>query len=273
MIYKKHIPSAPLNSYIESIGYLEGNNKGTGLPKVAMSMVFNLADSFKLFEDASFSRYSDFRKHWIAGLQTKPAHVASYGSSKMIIIQFRSLGASLFLRDSLHHYTNEFVTLDCVFSRKADLVWEQLMAADSFPKQILIAEQFLLRKMIRNKEPDSKLQSSIEILLTGHQETTIDQLCRMSNISRKHLNTLSKEFTGVSPKTIASLNRLQSALKTISTQPKQTLTATAYDLGYFDQAHFINDFRKFTTMTPTDYARIAQSHKETQMVPHFIPFL
>ena len=93
MIYQKHIPKFPLDNYIDSIIYLEGNNKGTGLPKTAMSLIFNLADNFKLFIDKNFTQYTDYKKHWVAGLQTKPINVESYGISKMLVVQFNTLGA------------------------------------------------------------------------------------------------------------------------------------------------------------------------------------
>ena len=61
MIYEKHIPKFPLDNYIDSIIYIQGNNKGTGLPKTAMSLVFNLNDNFKLFTDQNFTKYIDLK--------------------------------------------------------------------------------------------------------------------------------------------------------------------------------------------------------------------
>ena len=109
MIYQKYIPKFPLDNYIESIIYIKGNNKGTGLPKTAMSFVFNLEDHFKLFTDKQFTKYNDFKKHWVAGLQTKPTNVASYGVSKMLVVQFKTLGASVFLNKPLHYFTDNYV--------------------------------------------------------------------------------------------------------------------------------------------------------------------
>ena len=62
MIFQKHIPKFPLDHYVDSIIYIEGNNKGTGLPKTAMSLVFNLEDNFKLFVDKSFTNSIDYKK-------------------------------------------------------------------------------------------------------------------------------------------------------------------------------------------------------------------
>lgn len=272
MKYQKHIPEFPLSNYVESIIYIEGNNKGTGLPKTAMSLVFNLEDNFKLYTDKQFAKYIDYKKHWVAGLQTKPTNVESYGLSKMLVVQFKTLGAFVFLNDPLHYYTNEYITLDNVFNTEADETWEQIQEAKSLNEKILIVENFLYRKLLANKLPNKKLINTIEVLLNNQVSISINEICKQQNISRKHLNNLSKEYAGVSPKTLSSLNRLQSTLKNISSSKTEKLTTLAHEQDYFDQAHFINDFKRFTDLKPTEYANLVENNQSLKIVPHFIPF-
>lgn len=272
MKYQKHKPKFPLNNYVDSIIYIEGNNKGTGLPKTAMSLIFNLADSFKLYTDNHFTKYIDYKKHWVAGLQTKPTNVESYGISKMLVVQFKTLGAFIFLNDPLHYYTNYYISLDNIFNKEADETWEQLQEAKSLNEKFLIVENFLYRKLLTNKLPNKKLISTIEILLDNQETLSISEICKQLNISRKHLNNLSKEYTGVSPKTLSSLTRLQTTLKNISSSKTNKLTTLAYEQEYFDQAHFINDFKKFTNLKPTEYAKLAENNQSLKIVPHFIPY-
>lgn len=272
MKYQKHIPKFPLDNYIDSIIYIEGNNKGTGLPKTAMSLVFNLGDSFKLYTDKQFSQCVDYKKNWIAGLQTKPTNVESYGLSKMLVVQFKTLGAFIFLNEPLHYYTNDYIPLDNIFKKDADETWEQLQEVKSLNEKILIVENFLNRKLLTNKFPNKKLISTVKILLDNKVNLSISEICKQLNISRKHLNYLSKEYAGVSPKTLASLNRLQTTLKTISSSKTGKLTTLAYEQEFFDQAHFINDFKRFTDLKPTEYAKLVETNQSLAVVPHFIPF-
>jgi len=271
MLYQKHLPHFPLNQYIESILYIEGNNKGTGLPKTAMSLVFNLEDSFKLFTNTAFSTFIDYKKYWVAGLQTKPTNVESYGVSKMLVVQFKTLGAFVFLNDPLHYYTNHYIPLDHIFNNEANETWEQLQEAKSINEQFLIVENFLYRKLLTHKMPNKKLIHTIEILLNNKMNLSINEICTSLNISRKHLNHLSKEYAGVSPKTLSSLNRLQTTLKTISSTSTNKLTNVAYQSEYFDQAHFINDFKKLTHLKPSEYVKLVATKQSLQIVPHFIP--
>jgi len=272
MIYQKHKLSFPLDNYIDSIIFIEGNNKGTGLPKTAMSLVFNLEDSFKLFIDNEFNEYIDYKKYWVAGLQTKPTNVESYGLSRMLVVQFKTIGAFTFLNDPLHYYANDYVTLDCVFNKEADETWEQLQEANSLNERFLIIENFLYRKLLKNKLPNKKLISTIGLLLDNNMNLSINEICKQQNISRKHLNHLSKKHIGVSPKTLSSLNRLQTVLKTISSTQLDKLTNVAYQSDYFDQAHFINDFKKFTKLKPGEYSKLVHNKQSLKIVPHFIPY-
>jgi YesN/AraC family two-component response regulator len=61
-------------------------------------------------------------------------------------------------------------------------------------------------------------------------------------------------------------------LKMISSSSSEKLTNVAYQSEYFDQAHFINDFKKFTGLRPTEYAKLVDTKQTLKMVPHFIPF-
>jgi AraC-like DNA-binding protein len=272
MIFQKHLPKFPLDNYVESIIYIEGNNKGTGLPKTAMSLVFNLADSFKLYTDAHFINYIDYKKHWVAGMQTKPSNVESYGLSKMLVVQFKTLGAYMFLNDPLHCYTNDYIALDALYKNDADETWEQLQEAQTLSIKFQIIENFLYRKLLTKKQPDKRLISTIALLLNNPANSSINEICKQQNISRKHLNHLTKEYTGVSPKTLSSLQRLQSTLKNISSSKTVKLTTLAYERAYFDQAHFINDFKRFTNLKPTEYAKLVENTLSLRIVPHFIPF-
>lgn len=269
MIFHKHIPAAPLNDYVECIVYVEGNNKGVGFPKTAMSLAFNLNSSFKLYDDAQFHRFIDYKKYWVAGLQTKPTYVENYGESKMLVIQFRTFGACVFLNQPLKYFTNNYTDLDCVFGQEADDVWDQLIEAKTVNEKFLAAEKFLHRKFSTCIIPHKKLIASLDKVC--NENISVNALCKHYNISRKHLNFLFQEYLGVSPKTLSSLNRFQTILQTISKYRTEKLTTLAYELDFFDQAHFNNNFKRFTGIKPNDYIKNIEKKPSLKIVPHFLP--
>lgn len=271
MVYHRHIPSTPLDQYVDFILYVEGNNKGAGLPKTAMSLVFNLNDNFKLFTDNSFTSFTDYKRYWIAGLQLKPTYVESYGISKMIVIQFKTIGAFLFLQKPLHEFTGNYVKLDNVFSQEAEYTWEQLQEAETIKEKILMTENFLYRKLLSKKFPNEKLLIAANYLLNHSENISVEAVCKKVGVSRKHLNNMFKEYTGISTKTMQSLHRFQNLLVKVSKNPNINLTSLAYEMDYSDISHFSNDFKNLTGIHPKAYLKLVKQTPSLQMVPHFIP--
>jgi AraC-like DNA-binding protein len=250
--------------------YIEGNNKGAGFPKTAMSLVFNMNDGFKLYTDRQFTRFSDYGKYWVAGLQTQPTYVESYGKSKMLVIQFKTLGAYAFLKQPLMNFTNQYIHLNDVFHREAEDTWEQLQEGATIHEKFQIAEKFLCRKLGAVKIPNGKLVASVDLLFGTKGSVSIKAICQQHRISGKHLNFLFREYLGISPKMLYSLNRFQYILKTISQAKPEKLSSIAYELDFFDQAHFNNNFKKFTGLNPNEYIKHAAADPALKMVPHFL---
>jgi len=135
----------------------------------------------------------------------------------------------------------------------------------------LLTENFLYRKLLTTKIPNEKLISSSELLLKSRENNSIHQICQQHNISRKHLNFLFQEYLGISPKMLSSLNRFQTILQTISNAKPDKFTKIAYELNFFDQAHFNNNFKRFTGIKPNEYIKNVQLIPTLKIIPHFLP--
>jgi AraC-like DNA-binding protein len=82
-----------------------------------------------------------------------------------------------------------------------------------------------------------------------------DALARRFDMSLRALQRLFNEFVGVGPKWVINRYRMHEAVARVQAGQPVSWAALAQDLGYFDQAHFIADFRKLVGKTPGDYAR------------------
>jgi AraC-like DNA-binding protein len=81
----------------------------------------------------------------------------------------------------------------------------------------------------------------------------IETIAGRYNISTRYLSKLFLQYTGVTPKLYTKINRFQQSLQLIS-EKQDSLTSIAYDCGYFDQSHFIRDFKSFAGFTPSAYS-------------------
>jgi AraC-like DNA-binding protein len=84
---------------------------------------------------------------------------------------------------------------------------------------------------------------------------SIDQLARSVGYSRKHVTTCFRERFGLAPKPLARLVRFDRAVRLLRAGAgRGSLAQVAAECGYFDQAHFIRDFRRYAGGTPGEYA-------------------
>ena len=84
---------------------------------------------------------------------------------------------------------------------------------------------------------------------------SVDELARRFDMSLRALQRLFNEQVGVGPKWVINRYRMHEAVARVQAGQPVSWAALAQDLGYFDQAHFIADFRKLVGRTPGDYAR------------------
>lgn len=79
----------------------------------------------------------------------------------------------------------------------------------------------------------------------------IKRLAEDQNVSERHLNRLFQQWIGISPKEFTRIMRFQNTFKHMLFTRKRKLAWLAIENGYHDQAHFINEFKTFSGVTPT----------------------
>jgi AraC-like DNA-binding protein len=84
--------------------------------------------------------------------------------------------------------------------------------------------------------------------------TSVDQLVELAGMDKRTLQRLFQKYVGISPKWIIKRYRLHEAIARVQEGAVANWSALALDLGYFDQAHFIRDFRALVGQTPAGYA-------------------
>ena len=85
---------------------------------------------------------------------------------------------------------------------------------------------------------------------------SMDELAGHAGLSARQLRRVALERTGLPPKFLARVLRFRHAQERLAAGRRGALVEVALDCGYYDQAHFIHEFREFSGRTPaTDAAR------------------
>lgn len=136
----------------------------------------------------------------------------------------------------------------------ADLT-EQVMLAGSFEARIAVVSRFLKQrlKQINQSKFNPVALHAIRDLLEPGKYGSIKSIAEKYNLSERKFERITKEYTGFSPVKLFRIARFQKAAASFGQVKLRTLTQLALDCGYYDQAHFIHEFRIFSGYSPREY--------------------
>lgn len=225
----------------------------TVFPSGSMEIVFNLGKG--IWESLVKNKYFKTPQIELWGQITKPLAIKSRGQHTMLGIRFYPHSAAYFLREDINLLNNQISDASDLLGTSIKNLQETLIETPELKCRIMLIENFLLRQLALNEQYSLKIDKVGQIL-NGMKSTlndsNISHIASRHGISTRYLHKLVYEHTGLSPKFYNKINRFQLSLKLI-TKKEQPLTSIAYDCGYFDQSHFIKDFKSFTGVTPSAY--------------------
>lgn len=243
-----YLPGIRLQPFIKNFLIIESDNGVVNkiLPDTAVVMAFRFRGQV---QHNIHNGSGAIAATCISGMR-KTARLISYTpDTATLIVTFRSAGAAAFFKTPLHEFFEQSIPLDALVSRQQlNGITEQLSAAAGHPQRIRIIERWLLTG-VQTYEPDPRIQAAVQQLTL--QNIKIKDLSYRLNISQDVLEKRFRQQIGATPKQFANIVRLRKLITQYT--PNQTLTAQAYDAGYFDQAHFIKDFKAFTGQAPQDF--------------------
>jgi AraC-like DNA-binding protein len=222
------------------------------IPTGNIDLMFHYRNCFnvKRNDNSTFKQANSF----ISGISNSYADVTTNGETGMICVTFLPYGACHFFNFPLIEIENENVNLDCIFGNEPKEIEEQLCGAQSLTERVSIIENFLISKLNPTVKRDWILiKSGIELINQSKGQISAVTLSEKLCVTSKTLERKFSAMVGKTPKQFIKIVRFQNILNMFSASTELILTEMAYMNGYFDQAHFIKDFKSFSGLTPKDY--------------------
>jgi AraC-like DNA-binding protein len=184
----------------------------------------------------------------------KSAHVLA-GKGRVFGVKFRPGGFYPFVNMPVARLTNCTMRLEEVFAVDSAMLEAQVLAAADAPAMIDIVED-MLRAHLPAPDPQVECINQIVNHIAASQTITkVDEVARHFHMSARTLQRMFRQSVGVSPKWVIKQCRLREAAARLHADEPVDWPRLALDLGYFDQAHFIKDFKHVVGTTPVTYAR------------------
>lgn len=253
MHYETFDPAPDLNAVIKCYWTLEDTAKETPqkqtiVPDGCMEMIFHYGDLYRQYleDGSSIIQPAAF----VFGQLTAPLEIEPAGDTGIFAVRFQPNGFIPFVSIPLKEMENKAVPLEKLFDQSGIELQQKILADITTEARIKTIESFFLDKLMSADTIDHVVRSTVETMLAAKGQLNINELSEQININRRQLERKFAAVIGLSPKQLSKTIRLQYALQMLLSSKCTNLTDLAYEGEYYDQAHFIKDFKEFTGLTP-----------------------
>lgn len=185
----------------------------------------------------------------VVGLQSRSVILDIGTNHKAVRVGFHPGGMYRLLGFSMFEMIDGSYDAADVFGNEMLDINNRLQEAGSFDEIKKVVEEFLIRKLKFLKQALPFDDAMLE-LLRNNGNLPMEQIASLACVSLRQFERISKERIGMSPKLYARLVRFSKAYRLRENFPLASWTSIAHECGYFDQAHFIRDFKEFAGVSP-----------------------
>jgi len=255
--YQTFQPHRDLDSVVKCYWTLEvdaakNQTRQRIIPDGCIEMAFILGDDIKRY--TSGEEFILQPRAMVLGQTIEPFYVEPTGYVNSFAVRFYPYGFANFVTTPIQSLANTETPIDLLFGEQpAKELEDKIIRAGSTKERIETLEDFLLKKLRSEATIENIVKSTIDEILSTNGSTAIKTILKENLAKRRQLERKFSKQVGISPKQLGKVIRLQTALKMLINQDAESLTKIAYDSEYYDQAHFIKDFKEFTGTTPGSF--------------------
>lgn len=252
MRFDKTIPTNQLKPYVK---YLAISENGVELtykvfPSTGLVIGFQYKGQLASLKD---NKENFLATAGITGLSDSYKIFKNSPNIGTVLVFFTEVGITYFSNTPANELFNQSVSLDNLFDKKKiSETEEKLASCKTNEERINVIEQFLLTE-IKDRQADKLIVEAVRLIYQSKGSINIKALKDKLFISQSPFEKRFRKIVGTSSKKFASIVRFNAVLNNLSST--KSLTDLCYEYNFFDQAHFIKDFKQYTGDTPENFKR------------------
>jgi AraC-like DNA-binding protein len=266
MIFRTHIPRFPLNEFVETFIYYEGvqhpHKIDRFLPNGDVEILIDFHDAPQyIYDNNTLTEIQACNRVWASGFRTEPITIPSGHDATMMVIAFKKGKAAPFFPFPMNEIANSVVDADLVWGTDFAALRGHLIETRDIDRRFAIVEDFLIGEFQSQLAINPCVAFAVGEMTKNPDHISIARMNNRIGYSQKHFTEMFRRSVGVTPKSYLKIMRFQKAVELIATIHEIDWVQISHDCGFYDQAHFINDFKHFSGFTPTKYAEIQTNYQ------------
>ncbi|MBO9635356.1 MAG: AraC family transcriptional regulator, partial [Chitinophagaceae bacterium] len=253
-------PSFALHGYINHYTLREIDTEGGELLKPIWAgdescLTFWLKKTAIRYALPAGTETIDTRYRHMVGVQARySGHLVLSGAYSFLGVEFKPGGFFSLFGVPMKHIRNTLHHMDDIMGQRLSSMEEQLQESGDLGNMKNILDHFFL-SLLQKREQQATTQkiAAAYSMLKQQDFSDIPALAREVNMSLRSFEYHFEEQIGLSPMTTVRIRRFHKALQLKMRKPADSWTSIAHECGYFDQNHFIKDFKSFAGDSPRSF--------------------
>ncbi|MGF7059044.1 AraC family transcriptional regulator [Brassicibacter mesophilus] len=185
------------------------------------------------------------------GISDKYYLINQSGILRVFGISFFPTGLFPILKIPISEFKNKTIEVDLIIKGFTERIVDKTNTDDSIPTIIKIIENEIVKIVDASLIPRKEIYEVFEVFDKNINNMGINVLCKQYGINQRQIERIFNKYIGISPKLFYRINRFQQTINCLN--DNDSFTSLAYNNNYYDQTHFIKDFKSFTGSTPTEF--------------------
>jgi len=223
------------------------------IPQRNINLRFNLSETSQFV--CQDGKEQLLEEVYFSGLQDHfcKAHIKLNGKVNMLGICFLPEGFYPFIKVPVSEFKNQVLGTNEAGFKLFNALSERIKDTPDVAVRLAILEDELIMFLLNGKQNAETFRQIFNALKQSDNPIQIAEFCKRNNIGMRQLERMYNKYVGVSANTYSTLNRFHTSLNQLLIQDYSKLSDLAFDNGYFDQMHFIKDFKRFAGDTPKNF--------------------
>ncbi|QKJ30958.1 AraC family transcriptional regulator [Mucilaginibacter mali] len=251
MSYIRIQPHPQLEQLIECYWMVESDDPAIQTEKIIpdgfTELIFHYGDLYR----ANISgQWQTQGRHLLAGQIGNYFYLENTGKAKMIAIKLKPAALTQLFGLQMSDYTDRVVTLDTIPNRALQQLQDIVLQFEDEQQVKEAFDTWLLP--LSHSVTTTPVTAAIDLIFKQNGMVTVKEMTEAACIGERQLERLFKRYVGLTPKYYARIIRFNYIFQIVQSK-SASWADVVYQAGYYDQSHFIRDFKAFTGEDPSAY--------------------
>lgn len=225
------------------------------IPDGSASLVIELDDQERfIYDNESLAKVQLCRGSWLSGNFTEYLSFGTIRNTDLMGVRFKPGGLYPYIDLPMDNMKNRVLDGVEVFGRDIEeLRMALIREKESIEKNKILGEWLIDLKSKYNKPVNERIKWARDEILNFPNFMEINKIVSRTGYSDKHFISLFKNQIGFTPKIFQRIIKFNQILPKIQQSESLSWTQISHECGYYDQSHFIRDFKKFSGFNPSEF--------------------